>query len=72
MQHIHLIRSGSFLNYIRGRADKARLARQQTLLRRELARLPRYVADDILYSGISVGPDLTSIASDLRTRAPYI
>jgi len=39
--------SGTFLKSIEAYAKRTRLAKQQARLRRELSRLPRYVADDI-------------------------
>lgn len=47
MRNILFSSSGTFLNSIEGYARRMRLAKQQARLRRELARLPRYVANDI-------------------------
>ena len=40
-------RPASFLNYVQVRARKVHSARRFARLQRELARLPRYIADDI-------------------------
>lgn len=47
MRSILFSNSGTFLNSIGAYARNMRLAKQQARLRRELARLPRYVANDI-------------------------